>query len=327
MSADGPSGSPSPAPRSRFPGRRHAIAGGLLAAILVPSLLYLALMSSGRSSSNQLPEGRRPPTPTMGAVTPLDRTGFASGACLALPPTSGDRHRSVFLDAGHGGPDPGASGTTTAGRHVEEKVVTLSVALDTAAQLRAEGYRVVLDRTADTSVARLTSADHTGAALSTTGSHADLLARVRCADLSTAAALVSIHFNAFGDRAVRGATTLFDASRPFSAANRRLATLLQRNILAASAGAGRQVPDRGIAEDTTGGGGLITARGNAYGHLVLLGPAQTGYVDHPSTMPGALVEPLFLTSPADADLATTPADQRAIATGITHAVQQFLTTP
>ncbi|MGH2850771.1 MAG: N-acetylmuramoyl-L-alanine amidase, partial [Solirubrobacteraceae bacterium] len=39
---------------------------------------------------------------------PLDPALFAPGACVAFAPAVGNRHRTVYLDAGHGGPDPGA---------------------------------------------------------------------------------------------------------------------------------------------------------------------------------------------------------------------------
>jgi hypothetical protein len=90
---------------------------------------------------------------------------------------------------------------------------------------------------------------------------------------------------------------------------------------------GWQVHDRGIADDTNTGGGEITAAGNAYGRLALLGPAAPGHVDHPSTMPGALVEPLFLTNSTEAGIAANPKGQQAIANGIADAVSQFLQAP
>ena len=40
-------------------------------------------------------------------VTALDPVQFSTGSCVALAPTKGNRHLTVFLDAGHGGPDPG----------------------------------------------------------------------------------------------------------------------------------------------------------------------------------------------------------------------------
>jgi N-acetylmuramoyl-L-alanine amidase len=255
-------------------------------------------------------------------TVPLDAAAFASGACVAQAPTSGDRHQTVFLDAGHGGPDPGAD----SGQYVAEKTITLPVALDAAALLRARGYRVVLSRTGDSAVARLSPVDLNGPVLTTAGKHADLIARADCANLAGAAALVSVHFDAYPDPSAAGASTLYDTVRPFSSANLALATDLQHDILASLASAGWTVPDRGIMSDSTAGGGEITAAGTAYGHLDLLGPADPGYVDNPTTMPGALVEPLFLTNPAEAAIAIDPAAQQAIAAGIADAVDQFLRT-
>ncbi len=60
---------------------------------------------------------------------PLDATMFADGSCQAFAPTSGDRHLTVFLDAGHGGIDPGGVGTTQTGRTAEEGELTLPVEL------------------------------------------------------------------------------------------------------------------------------------------------------------------------------------------------------
>jgi N-acetylmuramoyl-L-alanine amidase len=260
----------------------------------------------------------RPSTPA--PLAPLAAAEFAPGACVAFPPTAGDRQTTVFLDAGHGGPDPGAvSGT------VQEKAVTLPVVLDAATLLRADGYRVVLSRTADTAMIPLTPVDLAGATFSTAGNRADLIARLRCANLSDAAILISVHFDSYPDSSVRGATTVYNDSRTFAESNENLAALLQRNIVGALAAAGWHEPDRGIADDTNSGGGATEA-GEAYGHLILLGPAAPGYVDEPSTMPGALVEPLFLSNPDEAAAATDPAGQSAIANGISQAVQTALAT-
>ncbi|WP_186382922.1 N-acetylmuramoyl-L-alanine amidase family protein, partial [Amycolatopsis rhizosphaerae] len=198
--------------------------------------------------------------------------------------------------------------------------------LDAAARLRQNGFRVVLSRITDTSILPLAPADLDGQGFSTTGKHTDMEGRLRCANRSGAAALVSVHFDSYPDSSVRGATTLYNTGRPFAQANQRLATLLQQNILAALAEAGRPVPDRGIGDDTATGGGQITPAGEAYGHLMLLGPASRGWVDEPSGMPGALVEPLFLSNPRDAETAADPAGQAAIATGISRAVEAALTT-
>jgi N-acetylmuramoyl-L-alanine amidase len=46
---------------------------------------------------------------------------FAAGACLALAPTGGrSRGRTVFVDPGHGGPDPGVTARAV-GRKPEQE--------------------------------------------------------------------------------------------------------------------------------------------------------------------------------------------------------------
>jgi len=61
----------------------------------------------------------------------------------------------------------------------------------------------------------------------------------------------------------------------------------------------------------------------AYGHLVLLGPAKPGYLPTPSHMPGALVEPLFITDPFEGSIASSAHGQRVIAGGLARAIGQY----
>jgi N-acetylmuramoyl-L-alanine amidase len=252
---------------------------------------------------------------------PLNRTLFPPGACVAMDPTRSANHQTVFLDAGHGGPDPGAAGTTADGQSVNERDLTLPVVLDAASSLRAAGYRVVVSRTVDTSVARLGATDLTSTGtLSLQGEHDDTEARVTCANLSGAGVLISVHFNAFSDASAAGLLTTYDDSRPFAAANQQLAQTVDTDVLSALDTAGWQVPDRGVATDTTIGAPALTEEAHDYRHLLILGPAAPGWLVHPTTMPGALVEPLFLTNPAEASIAADPAGQRAIADGIVAAV-------
>jgi len=258
-------------------------------------------------------------------ATHLGGALFAPGACMAVNPKGGGNHQTVFLDAGHGGPDPGASGTTSDGQAVDERDLTLPVVLDAASSLRAAGYRVVVSRTVDTSVAPLGPADLTAmGTLSVQGEHDDTEARVTCANLSGAGILISVHFNAFSDPSAAGLLTTYDDSRPFATANQQLAQTLDTDVVTALQTAGWQVPDRGIQSDTTIGAPSLTEEAHAYGHLLILGPAAPGWLAHPTTMPGALIEPLFLTDPAEASVAADPAGQRAIAAGIVATVKAVL---
>jgi N-acetylmuramoyl-L-alanine amidase len=251
----------------------------------------------------------------------IDPALFSPGACVAFAPTAGDRNETVFLDAGHGGIDPGAVGTTQDGAQVSESAVNLPVELDTMAILRAEGYRVVVSRTANTSVTKLTRADVSGGLLTVQGAFADVAARAVCANLAKADVLVGIYMDG-GYEGQGGSLTGYDADRPFSAENLRLATLVQKDVLDAMNAQGWQIPDGGVLPDS-GLGSATSAAAQAYDHLLLLGPAQAGYFSTPSMMPGALIEPLYVTDPFEASIAVSSQGQHVIAGGIAKAVSQY----
>jgi N-acetylmuramoyl-L-alanine amidase len=255
------------------------------------------------------------------AGEPVDPAFFAPGACVAYPPTGGDTGKTVFLDAGHGGLDPGGVGYTSNGTQVREAPVNLRIELLAAAILRAHGYRVVVSRTGASSVARLGPGDVTGHLLTPAGVHADVAARDVCADKANAAILAGIYMNAGGGE---GSLTAYDPDRPFATASRRLATLLQHSVLSRLNAAGLDIPDDGVVSDI-GLGSALTAADTAYHHLLLLGPAKPGYFTTPSQMPGALIEPLYLTDPFEAAVASSPYGQHLIAAGIADAVEQYFT--
>jgi N-acetylmuramoyl-L-alanine amidase len=59
---------------------------------------------------------------------------------------------------------------------------------------------------------------------------------------------------------------------------------------------------------------------------MLIGPALTGYFSTPSTMPGAVIEPLYLTDPSEGSIAASSTGQRVIAQGLANAIEDFLST-
>jgi N-acetylmuramoyl-L-alanine amidase len=252
---------------------------------------------------------------------PVDASAFAAGACVLYPPTAGDRHLTVFLDAGHGGIDPGAIGTTAAGRTIEEANLTLAVEMGTARILRGEGFSVVVSRTGDTSVARLGSGDVAGGVLTVQGSHDDVAARDVCANDAHAQVLVGIYFDS-GAPNNAGSLTGYDAVRPFAADNLRLADLVQGDVLSAMNAHGWGIPDAGVVPDSELGS-AISSQAIAYGHLLLLGPAEAGFFATPSQMPGALIEPLFITDPFEGGVADSSIGQNVIAGGLADAIEQY----
>jgi N-acetylmuramoyl-L-alanine amidase len=240
---------------------------------------------------------------------------------VAFSPTAAPRHAIVFLDAGHGGRDPGAVGSTRSGQTIYEADEALVVALDTTAILRGAGFEVVVSRTRNTSVMQLGRDDVSGRLLTVDGSHEDVLARDVCANDAHANVLVGIYFDA-GAPSSAGAVTGYDAVRPFAAENLRLARLLQADVLAAMNTQGWAIPNEGVKSDV-GLGSALSSRALAYGHLVLLGPADPGYVSNPSRMPGALIEPLFITDPFEGSIAASRHGQEVIAGGLAKAIEQY----
>ena len=241
---------------------------------------------------------------------------------MLFGPTAGNRHLRVFIDAGHGGPDPGGVGRTSAGQIVGEAPLNVLVATDAATLLRRRGFSVVLSRTGADAVARPTSGDVVGGAFTPSGSHRDLVARDLCADLAHADAVIGMDFDAAASPTAAGSVTLYDAVRPYAGASLRLAALVQREVLASLRAKGVVVPDLGVHTDV-GFGSALTQADREYGHLVLLGPAKRGYLDTPTMAPAALIEPLFLTDPPEASVADSRAGQEAIGRGLADAVTRF----
>lgn len=300
-----------------------AALAGLAAAIIVgceppPGFPH----SPGREPAAGGPISSEPAGDQSANGVALDPRVFANGACIAYGPTSGDNHLTVFLDAGHGGIDPGAQGLTESGKTIYEADETLPVELDTMALLRAHGYRVVVSRIDNSNVARFTAADLENGALSAAGVHVNVADRDICANMARANILLGIYFNS-GTPANAGSITGYDTARPFAADNLRLATLVQQDVLASMNSHGWQIPDDGVVTDTTLGGPPLTAAAAAYGHLLLLGPADPPWFTTPSQMPGALTEPLFLTDPFEGSIAASTTGQQAIAHGLAEAVEQY----
>jgi N-acetylmuramoyl-L-alanine amidase len=307
---------------------RHIVVAGGVAVASILGILYLVIPPgpaavtspdhTAAATARHVTAGRDSRDLAGQAVDPAL---FSPGACMAFAPVAGDRDRTVFLDAGHGGIDPGAVGATENGTQVSESTVNLPIELDTMAILRAQGYRVVVSRTTNSSVTRLTPADVSGGILTTAGAFADVAARDVCANRAKADVLVGIYMDG-GYDGMAGSLTGYDADRPFSAQNLKLATLVQNDVLNAMNAQGWQIPNDGVMQDS-GLGSTLTAAAQAYGHLLLLGPAQAGYFSTPSTMPGALIEPLYITAPFEASIAVSGRGQHVIASGIAQAVEQY----
>ena len=324
------------APRQRRARRRQrrSIRGAEIAVVataaLVVAVVFGGIAADARAPSTAVRAATTEPSPAVTASQrasstagqAVDPSAFSATACMAFPPTVGSRHLTVFLDAGHGGIDPGAVGITESGQRIDEADQTLPVEMDAMAILRREGFEVVVSRTAATSVVRLTAGDVSDGELTIQGSHDDVAARDVCANQSHADILIGIYFDAGSSSDNAGSVTGYDAVRPFGADNLKLATLVQADVLAAMNTQGLAIPDEEVLQDGDLGS-AITSRAASYGHLLLLGPAEADYFLTPSQMPGALIEPLFITDPFEGSIAASHTGQNMIAAGLAQAVQQY----
>jgi N-acetylmuramoyl-L-alanine amidase len=257
----------------------------------------------------------------------IDPSYFEPGACESFQPTGHNRHLTVFLDAGHGGRDPGGVGVTESGQTIYEANETLPVELDAMALLRADGFKVVVSRTRASTVVRPQAGDLSGQLFTEQGDRRDVGGRDVCANMAKAAVLIGIYFDAGGSQANAGSITGYDAVRPFAAQNLHLATLVEADVVAAMNFHGWAIPNDGVVTDDVLGGPPLSDASAAYGHLLLLGPADPGYFSTPSAMPGALIEPLYITDPYEGTIAASAAGQQAIASGLATAVKQYFGPP
>lgn len=234
-----------------------------------------------------------------------------SPAAAPAPPTRAARR--VIIDAGHGGVDPGASGTVR-GHTILEKNVTLPVATALAAELRAKGVDVVMTRTTDTLIA-----------LGDRGR----LANDRSGDL-----FISIHANSMPGKdgsAARGIETYFlsvaktedarrvaameNASARFETGakhdpvNLALMDMLQNTYLRESSELAVAIQRRLTTLNAGSDRGVRQA-----GFAVLTG----------SYMPAVLVEIGFLSNPTDAAYISGASGQKAIAQTIARATLEYL---
>ena len=249
--------------------------------------------------------------------------GLEPDTCLEYRPTRGNNKRIVFVDPGHGGLDPGALGVTESGATVYEKDITLAVGLDLLSILRSQGYTVVMSRVTDTSVANLPASDFSNGVETGNGARLETVARVDCANAAHAQVLLGIYMDAFYDPTAVGCQTYWDNARSFSGENQTLATLVQNDLIGQFNAQGWDVYNRGTLPDDQIDPYALTPQGQAYGHLLLLGPYSAGWMDNPSQMPGVISEPLFITNPQEGTIAASTAGQEAMARGFAQGAEQF----
>ena len=192
-------------------------------------------------------------------------------------------NKVVYLDAGHGGYDPGASYFG-----ISEKSLTLAIQSRVKAKLESEGYQVVTTRTSDTYV--------------------NLTDRSRAANASESDIFVSIHINASGSSAAQGIETYY--YQPYAEYPSRINATYHAN------------PTRLSMSDTLANviqSSLINATGAKNQGV----KRQTFAVLRETTAPAVLLELGFLSNPQEAARLNTSAYQETLANAIVAGIKSY----
>jgi len=257
-----------------------------------------------------------PPTPVQTpATTPAVPVSPAQPAIKLPPVPSGKRDIVVAIDAGHGGEDPGASGSR--GQH--EKDIVLQIAKELQRQINSEkGYRAELTRTGDYFIPLRKRTE---------------IARKKGADL-----FISIHADAAPSRAAFGASVFALSDRGATSETARwLADTENRSDLIGGAGnVSLDDKDRMLAgvlldlsmtatlssslnvgQKVLGNMGRVTSlhkqRVEQAGFMVLKSP----------DIPSILVETGFISNNNEAAKLATASHQQALARSIHTGVRQY----
>lgn len=214
------------------------------------------------------------------AVDPLVRPAAYLGARGA---------RTIVLDAGHGGKDPG----TMSGGGIREKDLTLDIALRTKKHLEAAGQRIVMTRDTDR--------------------FWELADRPYLAARGGGDVFVSIHLNSAASRSVKGVETFVTAvenAPPTAAATliRKYPAVPNNQFNHSNTILGYQIQREVVNITRAEDRGLKRAR------FVVL---------RNSAMPAALVECGFLSNPQETQKLSTPSYRETLALGLAQGILKY----
>lgn len=255
-----------------------------------------------------------PPTPPV-ATTPAVPVTPAQPSIKLTPVPSGKRDIVIAIDAGHGGEDPGASGSK--GQH--EKDIVLSIAKELQRQINSEkGFRAELTRTGDYFIPLRKRTE---------------IARKKGADL-----FISIHADAAPSKAAFGASVFALSDRGATSETARwLADSENRSDLIGGAGnVSLDDKDRmlaGVLLDLSMTASLSSSLNvgqKVLGNMGRVTPLHKRRVEQAGFMvlkspdiPSILVETGFISNANEAAKLATRSHQQSLARSIHSGVRQF----
>jgi N-acetylmuramoyl-L-alanine amidase len=237
--------------------------------------------------------------------------GTAYAALRARHPGPAPQKRVIAIDPGHGGADPGTSGTTG----IHEKTITLAIARELARELdRTERFRTVLTRRGDSFV--------------------PLRQRVARARVARAELFLSIHADAFPDRAIRGLSVYTLSEQASDRETAALAARENKADLIGGVNLSRQPREIGqILLDLERRQTMNRSLGLAQAVVIELGRDAT-LLEKPHRsagfavltapdIPSVLIEVGTLSNPAEGRLLQPPAYRRRLAQGLLRAIERY----
>jgi len=340
------SGPATPARPEATPGSEHVssrrVGGRVLA---LGGLLFLGMTIVAAGAGGVFDRGGRqeagPTLPAIAAAASPDADQAGVAASPAIEAVTADDGPVVCLDPGHGGDDTGYTREPGGGLpFMAEADYNLAHALDLAGRLREDGITVVLTRRTPNAVnasgadvngdgESLTSTPRPGfdpeaeaARIQRAGEIDEQQARINVCNAAGADLLVSMHLNGY-DRpssTAKGYETWYTGVRPFGDRNARFATLAYRTLGEHFAAAGFETQAREVNDDEQ-----IDVDANDPGffdHMIITGPDVPGVITA-SQMPGAIVEPLFISDEGDARFLASDEGHDVIVSAFEEAILKY----
>ena len=217
--------------------------------------------------------------------------------------------KTIVVDAGHGGKDPGAIGRSG----TREKDVTLDIAKRLSAALRSQGYRVVMTRSSDVSVS--------------------LARRVSIANDAQADLFISVHANANRVRSLNGFEVYYvspnanDYQRALSSSADIPVSLARYCASAPSSNLKAILWDMILtnnrAESIALGKDICNSTGGAVSARIIGVKGANFYVLKGTRMPAVLVETGFLSNASEEKLLKNGYYRQQIAQAVASGIQNY----
>ena len=311
-------------------------------AIVLATTVVLALVMATSGSRGLLSDqtASAPTAASLPTAPPVATATIVAAVASPAPATptaiaDDDTSLTVCLDVGHGGADLGNIRQTAEGELLlQEKDLVLDQALALETRLKARGYNVVLTRRTDRLVNETnqdingdgeTGEDLDGDGILELNEPVDQLdelqARVNICNEAGADLLVSMHVNGAANVALRGYEAWWAKGRPDSDRSADFAQMAADALGEEFEAVGFETVNRGAFDDQHFDNDDPDP--NDFQHFVMISPDVPARDFTGSTMPGAIIESLFLSNDEDLPFLTSELGQATILNAYEQAISAY----